>query len=198
MAGSLAPTAGFEQARRAATVALKLDPKSVEAHVGMAWIHIMYDWDWAGAERELQQAVTVAPGNVDVLSGEATLSTTLGRWDDALRQIKAALAQDPLDADLLVALSSIQETRGNLREAEAAMRRALDIRPTYAYGHYNLGLILLERGDHDGALREMQQETIDDGKQEGLALAYYALGRKADADTALSQLDQRTSGRKRA
>jgi regulator of sirC expression with transglutaminase-like and TPR domain len=53
--------------------------------------------------------------------------------------------------------------------AEAAMRRALDIRPTYAYGHYNPGLIYLERGDHDGALREMQQETIDDGKQQGLA-----------------------------
>jgi tetratricopeptide (TPR) repeat protein len=72
--------------------------------------------------------------------------------------------------------------------AEAAMRRALDIRPTYAYGHYNLGLIYLERGDHDGALREMQQETIDDGKQQGLALAYYALGRKAHADAALAVL----------
>jgi|SRR5450631_3849855 tetratricopeptide (TPR) repeat protein len=68
------------------------------------------------------------------------------------------------------------------------MRRALDIHPTYSYGHYNLGLIYLERGDRDGALREMQQETIDDGKQQGLALAYYAIGRKADADAALAVL----------
>ena len=34
----------------------------------------------------------------------------------------------------------------------------------------------------------MQQETIDDGKQQGLALVYYTLGRKADADAALAAL----------
>ena len=66
------------------------------------------------------------------------------------------------------------------------MRRVLDIRPTWAYGHYSLGYILLERGDRNGALIEMQQETMDDGKQEGLALVYYALGRKAEADSVLA------------
>jgi TolB-like protein/Flp pilus assembly protein TadD len=186
--GSLAPVAGFEQARRMATNALKLDPKNVRARVDMAWIHFMHDWDWAGAERELQQAAILAPHNVDVLSSEAELSADLGRLDDALRQVKTAVAQDPLNADLLQNLSNIQGLRGNSREAEATMRRALDIRPTYAYGHYNLGLIFLERGDRDGALSEMQQETIDDGKQQGLALVYYALGRKADADAALAAL----------
>jgi tetratricopeptide (TPR) repeat protein len=125
---------------------------------------------------------------VGVLSSEAEFSADLGRLDDALRQVKTAVAQDPLNTDLLQNLSNIQGLRGNSREAEVAMRRALDIRPTYAYGHYNLGLIFLERGDRDGALGEMQQETIDDGKQQGLALLYYALGRKADADAALAAL----------
>jgi tetratricopeptide (TPR) repeat protein len=188
LVGSLAPAAGFEQARRSATNAIKLDPNNPRAYVAMAWIHIMYDWDWAAAERELQKAAALAPGDVEVLTGEAGLSGTLGRWGDAWRQGKAALAQDPLNADLLIALGNIQEIRGNLREAEAATRRALEIRPTFAYGHYNLGFILLERGDHDGALREMQQETMNDGKQQGLALVYYALGRKADADAALATL----------
>ena len=188
LVGSLAPAAGFEQARRMATVAVKLDPNNARAYVAMAMIHLMYDWDWAGAERELQKATTLAPGDVEVLSGEAGLSATLGRWDDALRQSKAALSQDPLDANKLVGLSIIQMIRGNLQEAEAAMRRALEIRPSYTYGHYNLGLIFLERGDPDRALREMQQETINDGRQQGLALVYYALGRKADADAALAAL----------
>jgi len=64
----------------------------------------------------------------------------------------------------------------------------MDIRPTYAFGHYNLGLDLLEGGDDDGALREMQQETIDEEKLQGLALIFYALGRKTDADAALAAL----------
>jgi tetratricopeptide (TPR) repeat protein len=189
VADNLLPSAiGVEQARRAATIALQLEPNNVRAHVTMARIHIVYDWDWDSAKRELQRAATLAPGNVDVRSGEARLSATLGRRDDALTQIKAAVAQDALDADLLQLLSTYQEARGNLEEAEAAMRRALNVRPTYAYGHYNLGLIYLERRDREHALREMEQESIDDGKQQGLALVYYALGRKADADAALAIL----------
>ncbi|MGO9632296.1 MAG: TIR domain-containing protein [Steroidobacteraceae bacterium] len=184
--GSLTPAAGFQQARRAATHALELDPTSAEGQAIMADIHYIYDWDWAGAERVLQQIATVAPNNVDVLWSEAALSAALGHLDDALRQIKAALAQDPINPGLLTILSGIQETRGHLSEAEAVARRVLDIRPTYGYGHYNVGIILLERGDRDAALLEMQQETIDEGKQQGLAIAYYALGRKTESDAALA------------
>jgi TolB-like protein/tetratricopeptide (TPR) repeat protein len=186
--GFLAPAAAFEQARRAAATALKLDPKSAEAHAVLGQIHVVYDWDWAAAEREFQQAATLAPGSADVLSGEATLSLALGRWDDALRQIKAALAQDPLDAGSLNYLSDIQERRGHLPEADAARRRAREIRPNSAWGHYYLGRIMLARGDHDAALAEIQQETVDEGKQPGLAMVYYALGRKTDSDAALARM----------
>ena len=181
---SVAPAVGFERARRAATNALKRDPQNVLAHAVTAEIHIVYDWDWAGAERELQQAATLAPGNLRVLMGEVELSTTLGRWDDALRQAKAALALDPMSPLALNALSNVQWDRGHLPEAEAAARRVLDIRPTFSYGHYHLGLLLLERDDRDAALYEMQQKTTDEGKQEGLAIVYHALGRKTDSDAA--------------
>jgi adenylate cyclase len=186
--GFLAPAAAFEQARRAASTALKLDPKSAEAHGVLGAVHTIYDWDWAAAEREFQQAATLAPGSAYLLNGEATLSLALGRWDDALRQIKAALAQDPLDAGSLNILSDIQERRGHLPEADAARRRAQEIRPNSAWGHYYLGRIMLARGDHDAALAEIQQETVDEGKQPGLAMVYYALGRKADSDAALARM----------
>jgi TolB-like protein len=188
--GSRAPAIGFEQARRAATNALELDPKNVMARVVLADIHMFYDWDWTASERELKQIATVAPHNVDMLTEEAWLSETLGRWDDALKQIQAALAQDPMNPEAFQNLATIQESRGHLPEAEAAMRRALDIRPTYGYGHYILGLILLARGDRDAALLEMQQETQEDGKRQGLAIVYYALGRKADSDAALAGMLQ--------
>jgi len=171
-----------------ASNALKLNPSAVRARVSMAWIHMIYDHDWAGADRELKQAAVLAPSDMQVLKGQAELSADLGHLDDALRQGKAAVAQDPLDVDSLEVLSDIQDARGNLREAESTMRRAMDIRPTYAFGHYNLGCILLERGDSDGALREMQQVPIDDEKQKGLALAFFALGKKTDADAALGDL----------
>jgi hypothetical protein len=74
----------------------------------------------------------------------------------------------------LVALDVVEDSRGSrlsAREAEAAMRRALDIRPTYAWAQYFLALVLLERGDRDGALVAMRQEATNHAKQQGLAIA---------------------------
>jgi tetratricopeptide (TPR) repeat protein len=73
-------------------------------------------------------------------------------------------------------------------EAESAMRRALDIRPTLGGGHFLLGLALLGRGDRDAALLEMQRERSEFSAPGGLAIAYFASGRKADSDAALAQM----------
>lgn len=177
-----------EQARRAVAVALKLDPRNELAHSILSSIHLQYDWDWAAAEQEYLQVATIAPGSADVLSNEAWLSLVLGRWDDALRQIKAAIAQDPLNPDSFEALTWVQIGRGHLDQAEGAMRRALEIRPTYTWGHFILGLVLLARGHDDAALLEMQQETSDEVRQAGLAMVYYALGNKVDFDAALARM----------
>jgi TolB-like protein/Flp pilus assembly protein TadD len=184
--GALAPADGFEKARSAAVSALRLDPQNVLANVAMAQIHIDYDWDWTGAERLIKHTASLAPGNVEMLITDADLSSVLGRWDDAVRQIRAALAQDPLNRFGVTTLEGIQQARGHLTEAEAAARRALDLRPNHDYGHYNLGLVLLERGDRNAALLEMQQETNELGKQEGLALIYHALGREAESNAVLA------------
>jgi len=180
------PVEAFEQARRAAAVALKLDPNNVLSHFVLGRIHIVFDWDWAAAEREFEQVAALAPGKGDALDSEALLSLALGRWEDALTQLNTALAQDPMDPPSLFVLAEIQMRRGHLTEAEAAMRRALDIRPTQAYAHVILGLVVLAKGDRDAALLAMQKETAEDGQQGGLAVVYYALGRKAESDAALA------------
>ena len=186
--GFLAPAAAFEQARHAATTALTLDPKSARAHYVLGKIHMVYDWDWAAAEREFQQVDTLAPGSADATSGKAMLSLTLGRGDDALKQAKAALAQDPLDPNNFWLLGAAQILRGHLPEAEAAFRRMLDIRATYGYGYLYLGLIMLARGERDTALLAVQQETADFAQQAGLAMVYYALGRRSESDATLARM----------
>jgi hypothetical protein len=47
---------------------------------------------------------------------------------------------------------------------------------------------LRARGDRDAALLEVQQDTSDEAQQEGLAMAYHALGRKADSDAVLARM----------
>src|SRR5208283_1385405 len=67
--GFLAPAEAFEQARRAAATALKLDPKNALTHYVLGKIYIVYDWDWAAAKREFQQVATLAPGSAEALNG---------------------------------------------------------------------------------------------------------------------------------
>jgi adenylate cyclase len=169
--------------------ALKLDPKSAEAHALLANIHLSYDWDWTAAEREIQQAKSIAPGDPYVQRAEAILLMALGRWDDALKQIKAAVVIDPLDTinyGNYGYMWEIQDRIGQVAEAESSVRRTLDIRPTTAYAHYCLAYLLLERGHRDGALNEVQQETDPTAKQLGMAMVLYALGKKVESDAALA------------
>jgi TolB-like protein/Tfp pilus assembly protein PilF len=184
----LPPAAAFEQSRRAAETALTLNAKSALAHYVLGKIHIVYDWDWAAADREFQEIATIAPGSAYALSGEALLSLALGRWDEAMRQIRASLAVDPLDPDVFQNLMEIELGRGRLPEAEAAIKRSLDISPTYGYGHFLLGFVKLLRGDANAALLEMQQESTEDGRQEGFVLVYFALGRRAESNAALTRM----------
>jgi TolB-like protein len=186
--GFVPSTTAFDQARRAAAAALEIDPKSALAHYVMGRVHLAYDWDWAAAEREFRQVETLAPGKGDAIDSEALLSLALGRWEEASRQVKAALSQDPLDPPSLYVLAEVQMRLGHLAEAESAMRRALDIRPTLGGGHYVLGLVLLARGLPDAALHEMERETTESLVPGALAIAYYALGRKSDSDAALARM----------
>jgi tetratricopeptide (TPR) repeat protein len=77
---------------------------------------------------------------------------------------------------------------GRLAEAESAARRALEIDPTMAWGHYYLGIALLMRGRPEEALPEMERETHVGAQQQGLAVVYQALGRTKEADAALTRL----------
>jgi serine/threonine-protein kinase len=110
----------------------------------------------------------------------------LGQDDTARQMLEEALAYDPLFAPAYGMLAGVEAHSGHWAEAEAAARRALQINP--AVGHLNLGEILLLRGDKNAALAEFMREDDHLDRTVGLALVYYALNRKAEADAALRTL----------
>jgi TolB-like protein/Flp pilus assembly protein TadD len=177
----------FEKARRGAEQALKLDPNNVGAHALLANIHFIYDWDWAAVESELKRARELAPNDSLILFLAGQQSRIMGRWDDALKLMNASLELDPLGAVGYEVLSFIQVRRGRLVEAEAAIRRTLELSPTFGFAHYSLGTVLLVRGQGEAALAEYLKEPDERARIAGSAIAYFALGRKADSNTALAR-----------
>jgi TolB-like protein/DNA-binding winged helix-turn-helix (wHTH) protein len=185
-AGYILPGVGFGQARRAAEHAIQLDPNNPIAYSVLGDIHNTFDWDWSAADRDLERTLALAPNNPVALQLAATHSLTMGRWEDALNQATAALELDPLDVGGYYWLSNAQLQLGRLAEAEAAIRRALEIAPTFTLGPYGLGVILLARSQPQPALAEFLKEPIEAARLAGSAMAYFALERKADSDAALA------------
>ncbi len=192
--GFVAPGVAFENARRAAQSALQIDPEFFLPYVVLASIHQVYDWDWVAGDAVLKRALTLAPREPFVHFFAARYSMMEGRLDDALAHIQTTLARDPLMPTAYVGLYWIQQRRGHLEEAEAAVRRALEISPNYVSAHLYLGQVLLARGERRAALEEMQKETPVGGQLGGLAIVYFALGRRAESDAALSQLIKDAAG----
>jgi adenylate cyclase len=179
---------GFARARAAAEAALRLDPNTVIAHVAMARVNTVYEWDWAAAESHVHAALRIGPRNPAALMAAADLARTLGRWDEAIRYFHASIVADPLFPVTHVALGWTYYRSGQLEKAEAEFRRALEISPTYAAANLSLGKVLLARGHGAEALLAMQRESPEGGGDAGLAMAYFALGRTGESDKALRRL----------
>ncbi|MBV8496830.1 MAG: TIR domain-containing protein [Gammaproteobacteria bacterium] len=183
----VAPQPGFERARSSAERALALDPRSWAARLTLSSVHLGYDWDWAGAEREANEALRLMPRHPDTLSQLAQVYLALGRWDDGVRLTQASLAADPFNAALHLQLSNFRGATGRFTEAEAELRRMLQLSPTFAEARFDLGGLLLLQGKLPAALAEMQQEQTDASRHEGLAMVYHAMGRHAESDRALAE-----------
>ena len=192
--GFVPPATGFERARAAAKAVVMLDSKSALGHAVLGEVHQWYDWDWPSMAQEMATAVSLAPADpiVLVIAGQARVPT--GDWNEAVRILDAGLAADPLRATLYEAKYYAYLRLGRIREAESAVRRLLEISPTYAEGRYDLGITLLVQDRPEAALSEMLQETLPAWRAAGLAVVYHALHRTKEADAELARLVADHSG----
>ena len=92
----LAPHERMPKARSAALKALQLDPELAEAHVSLAGIREFYEWDRAGAERELGRAIQLDPRSAEAYRILALQLMLRRRFDEAERAIKQAQEFEPL------------------------------------------------------------------------------------------------------
>jgi TolB-like protein len=175
-------------ARAAAQKALTLDPGSVAAHLALAEIKAFYDNDWKGAAAQFDAAhrtdASLAVPEWLVLSSGCDAGPCYERF---VQGLSSDIERDPLNAGAYLDRARVRYFSGRLEEAEADTRQALALSPHLASGHFMLTLILINRHQFADVLSEA---AADDGlyRRTALALAYQALGQRAQADAALQEL----------
>jgi tetratricopeptide (TPR) repeat protein len=81
----------------------------------------------------------------------------LGRWDDATREMRAAVELDPSPAQYWNALGTVLGGGGQMSQAERAFAEAVARDANNALFVYNHGLALQQLGRRDEALADLRR-----------------------------------------
>jgi TolB-like protein/thioredoxin-like negative regulator of GroEL len=176
--------AGQAQALATAHKAAELDPSLADAYAMIGTLK-MNDCDWSGAREAFDHALQLDPNNLKALFSSAHLTMAVGNTDDTLAQFRDVLERDPLNLLYRRYVARVLYYAGRLTEAEAMIRQVLAMSPSFPAAHYELGRILLARGEIPAAMAEFEAEQSS-WRPNGLPLGFHALGRAADANAALA------------
>jgi TolB-like protein/cytochrome c-type biogenesis protein CcmH/NrfG len=185
--------AGLAESMAAARKAVELDPTLPEAYTTIAAIKMTTDFDWPGARAALDRALQLDPRNANALFSSMHLTRTVGNIDDTLAQFRELLERDPLNLLHRRYVARVLYYAGRLAEAEAMIRQVLAMSPSFPAAHYELGRILLARGQIPAAVAEFEAEQSS-WRLFGLPLGYHAQGRAADTSAAVAGQVKESAG----
>jgi DNA-binding winged helix-turn-helix (wHTH) protein/Flp pilus assembly protein TadD len=173
LVGLVPPRQAWDLAEVEARAALERDDTVAEAHVSLAYLRLFRDWDFAGAEADMERARHLDPHSVAVHQWRAVLLHLRGRSDEASAVIATARQLDPAS----VVVHAIEGLRYTLaREAEAGIAQytsVVELDPHQSVGHWGLGVSLAYAGRLEEAVASLRQAS---DLAEGLVPLRAALG----------------------
>jgi serine/threonine-protein kinase len=139
--------------------AVRLDPSYASAGIELADAYRrgagpLASTDQSPAQRAEDVIGAVLKSNDDLAPAHLVyggILRTLGRNDEAGRELERAVALDPLDYDARIKLGQLYEDTNQPAKAEAAYRDAIGVRPGYWAGTSYLGIFYLYQGAYDKA-----------------------------------------------
>jgi len=164
-------------------------PESAQMHRILAQAQQSQD-DFSGAIAQYRKAMELDPGlpGLHFELGQAILanSTDEPARQEAEKEFRLALSDDPTDANSQYMLGEIEWLRTKPREALEHYSDAVRLQPDFVDAHIAMGKALTTLGRADEALQQLSDAVRLDPQNEvahyRLAQAYRKLGRAEDAE----------------
>ncbi len=182
---------GAQAAVKAAREALRLDPALAAPHATIAYADIRIAHDWDAAAAELRAALASEPDDAPSLLAACQLARDLGRHEEAIRHCLRAAERDPLNFLPPTRLAILYLYLGRLDDAEAAVRKRLDLAPESEGAYMQLADVLLARKAPEAALAAIEHVQSREQQLLGRSFIYVALGRRAQANAALAEFKRK-------
>jgi TolB-like protein/DNA-binding winged helix-turn-helix (wHTH) protein/Flp pilus assembly protein TadD len=190
----MTPKEALPKAKAAAIKALELDNALGEAHNSLAFCLDGFDWDFDSAGKEFRRAIELNPGYATAHHWYAWHLSLLGRYDQAIVEMRKAKNSDPLSLIISSDLAELLMLAHSNDESIAESQKTIEMDPNFAFAHNQLGQAYLQKQMNVEAIAEMEKAVqLSSGSPTciaNLARAYVASGRKSEAIKLLNDLKQ--------
>ncbi len=145
--------ATFVEAKAAASKALALDDSVVEAYITLGAVKVYLDLDWAGQEQAFKRALALNP-NSAIAHDWYSISNLCprGRHEEAITQIKRAMALDPLSPLFQHDAGWIYWCAGKYAEAIESFENSVKREPNLSFAYDGLAYSFSALGRHEEAI----------------------------------------------
>jgi TolB-like protein len=166
---------------------IALAPGLGEGHAALAPL-LRDAADFVAANREFERAVSLAPGNAEILLPYGLFKVQVGQTEPGLLALRRALQLDPLGNNTHDWLGRALIIAGRYSEAIVALKDGLVLYPDDGFMIPRLGYAYYLNGDLQRARDQCERGSYEFIKRFCLAQVYEKLGRHADAERQLAEL----------
>ena len=181
------------KAKSAASTALKLNDSLADAHAHLGFIHLFYDWDASGAERELARAIELNPNSASARISHAGYFLAVGKPKEAVPEIRLAIQLDPLSLRTHALGTIFLIFARQYDEAIEQARRALELEPRFGLAVGFQGLAYAEQGRFAEAVASLEKAAqLDKGAMVALFRAHVhaVAGNKSQAAKLVNEVEK--------
>jgi tetratricopeptide (TPR) repeat protein len=148
------PAEAYARSKAAANKAVEIDPKLAEAHVTIAMVKGVFEWDWAGAENEFKLALQLNPRYATAHHRYSLFLPILGRLDEAIAEAKKAQELDPLSLIINENVGDILSLARRYDEAEQQLLKTIELDPNFDVAHQTLANVYESKGMYEKSLEQ--------------------------------------------
>lgn len=191
------PTEIMPRARAAAEKALYLDDSLAEAHVSLANIKLVYNWDWKGAEEGFRRAITLDPRCAHAHHWYSHYLIAVGDNKAALEENMKAAELDPHDSAYSQHLAWYYVFTDQYDKAIEHLRESISQHPDFYPTRIILGIAYRQKEMFADAIAEFEEARRNEDTIPALAFighAYGLAGERKRAREILNELKKK-SGR---